>query len=130
MYCDFYHMRERPFNVTADPKFLYLNARYCEALASLHNLRRITLDYTTVNDAGLAVLHSLPGLQEISLDATDVSDKSVETLKAMGGLKSLNLYHTLVTEKGMHELAAALPACKIIFDRDSALPNRRTRGEN
>src|SRR4029453_4186484 len=36
MYCDFYQMRERPFYVTADPKFLYLNARYREALASLH----------------------------------------------------------------------------------------------
>ena len=34
MYCDFYQMRERPFNVTADPKFLYLNARYREAIAS------------------------------------------------------------------------------------------------
>lgn len=36
MYCDFYELRERPFNVTSDPKFLYLNARYREALASLH----------------------------------------------------------------------------------------------
>jgi len=36
MYCEFYQMRERPFSVTADPKFLYLNARYREALASLH----------------------------------------------------------------------------------------------
>ena len=36
MYCEFYQMQERPFNVTADPKFLYLNARYREALASLH----------------------------------------------------------------------------------------------
>jgi type II secretory pathway predicted ATPase ExeA len=36
MYCDFYGMRERPFNVTADPRFLYLNARYREALASLN----------------------------------------------------------------------------------------------
>lgn len=36
MYCNFYQLRERPFNVTADPKFLYLNARYREALASLH----------------------------------------------------------------------------------------------
>jgi general secretion pathway protein A len=35
MYCDFYGMRERPFNVTADPRFLYLNGRYREALASL-----------------------------------------------------------------------------------------------
>jgi general secretion pathway protein A len=36
VYCDFYRLRERPFNVTADPKFLYLNACYREALASLH----------------------------------------------------------------------------------------------
>jgi type II secretory pathway predicted ATPase ExeA/phage tail protein X len=36
MYCDFYELHERPFNVTSDPKFLYLNARYREALASLH----------------------------------------------------------------------------------------------
>lgn len=36
MYCDFYQLNEKPFNVTPDPKFLYLNARYREALASLH----------------------------------------------------------------------------------------------
>lgn len=36
MYCDFYQLTERPFNVTPDPKFLYLNARYREALASLN----------------------------------------------------------------------------------------------
>ncbi len=36
MYCEFYQFRERPFNVTPDPKFLYLNARYREAIASLH----------------------------------------------------------------------------------------------
>ena len=36
MYTEFYGMSERPFNVTPDPKFLYLNARYREAIASLH----------------------------------------------------------------------------------------------
>jgi general secretion pathway protein A len=36
MYCDFYQMTERPFTVTPDPKCLYLNARYREALAALH----------------------------------------------------------------------------------------------
>jgi general secretion pathway protein A len=35
MYCDFYHLSEKPFNITPDPKFLYLNARYREALATL-----------------------------------------------------------------------------------------------
>ncbi len=36
MYCDFYQLVEKPFNVTPDPKFLYLNARYREALAALN----------------------------------------------------------------------------------------------
>jgi hypothetical protein len=44
----------------------------------------------------------------------------------MTGLKSLNLYHTLVTEKAMQELKSSLSSCEIVFDRDSALPNRRS----
>ena len=40
-------------------------------------------------------------------------------------LKTLNLYHTLVTPKGYAELRAALPGCRIIWDPDSSLPNRR-----
>jgi hypothetical protein len=32
-----------------------------------------------------------------------------------------------MTEKGLQELKAALPSCEIIFDRDSALPNRRSK---
>jgi hypothetical protein len=45
----------------------------------------------------------------------------------MTELRALNIYHTLVTENGMAALKAALPDCKIVFDRDSALPNRRIR---
>jgi hypothetical protein len=44
----------------------------------------------------------------------------------MTGLKSLNVYHTTVTEKGVQGLKAALPNCHVVFDRDSALPNRRS----
>src|SRR5215813_10555761 len=35
MYADFYGLRELPFNVTPDPRFLYLNDCYQEALAAL-----------------------------------------------------------------------------------------------
>jgi hypothetical protein len=44
----------------------------------------------------------------------------------MAGLKSLNLYHTLVSEKAMKDIQAALPTCEIVFDRDSALPTRKS----
>jgi len=36
MYQAFFGLREKPFNLTPDPKFLYLNASYREALAALH----------------------------------------------------------------------------------------------
>src|SRR5689334_15360643 len=36
MYLAFFGFREKPFNLTPDPKFLYLNASYREALAALH----------------------------------------------------------------------------------------------
>ncbi len=35
MYLTFFGFREKPFNLTPDPKFLYLNASYREALAQL-----------------------------------------------------------------------------------------------
>jgi hypothetical protein len=38
----------------------------------------------------------------------------------------LNVYHTAVTEKAFNRFKAAEPACQVIWDRDSALPNRRT----
>jgi general secretion pathway protein A len=36
VYQTFFGFREKPFNLTPDPKFLYLNASYREALAALH----------------------------------------------------------------------------------------------
>ena len=37
----------------------------------------------------------------------------------------LNLYHTLVSDSGYQALHSALPECRIIWDRKSALPSRR-----
>ena len=35
MYCNFYEFSEKPFNITPDPKFLFLSPAHGEALASL-----------------------------------------------------------------------------------------------
>ena len=96
-------------------------------LASLKKLKVINLDYTAVDDKGLVALQSLPAMKELSLDNANVTDLGIASLKAMPSLTSLNLYHTLVSEKGYDELKKTLPSCRIVFDRDSALPNRRTR---
>ncbi len=36
MYCKFYGLKERPFNVTSDPEFFFLSNKHKEALAHLH----------------------------------------------------------------------------------------------
>jgi general secretion pathway protein A len=35
MYCRFYNLRERPFNVTSDPNFFFLSHRHKEAYSHL-----------------------------------------------------------------------------------------------
>ena len=97
-----------------------------EALAALPNLAEIKLDYTAIDDKALASLEGHRAIRALSLDSTGVTDNGATLLKTMAGLKSLNLYHTLVTEKGVQGLKSALPSCEIVFDRDSALPNRRS----
>src|SRR5262249_46471833 len=95
-----------------------------EALAGLTKLRRLDLDYTAVTDKGIAHLKSMP-LAELRLDSAGITDAGAEQLHCMASLQFLNLYHTLVTEQCYRVLAAALPQCKIVWDRDSSLPNRR-----
>lgn len=36
MYCDFYGLKERPFNVTSDPSFFYFSHKHKEALSHLY----------------------------------------------------------------------------------------------
>ena len=87
----------------------------------------VNLDYTQVDDKSLESLRGLPRLRELSMDTTNITDSGAAAFKAMPSLKALNLYHTLVTEEGYKQLRAALPGCQIVFDRDSALPYRRSK---
>jgi hypothetical protein len=85
----------------------------------------LSLDYTGTNTRNLEALRGAPELRELSLDSTDVNDEAAEILASMPKLKVLNLYHTLMTEAGVARIKQTLPECRIIWDRDSALPIRR-----
>ena len=98
---------------------------FAPVLASFKNLKKLTLDYTTISDKGAAEFKALQSLTELRLDSATITDASNETWKAMPSLKVLNLYHTLVTEKGHQELKTFLPSCRIVWDRESSMPNRR-----
>ncbi len=87
-------------------------------------LEQLNLDYTTFNNVGLKQIIALP-LKELRLDSTNLSDEAVDSLAAIPSLQLVNLYHTLISEQGHARLVKALPNAKIVWDRDSKLPNRR-----
>ena len=87
-------------------------------------LEELNLDYTTFNNAGLKQIAALP-LKELRLDSTNLGDEAVDSLVAIASLQFVNLYHTLISEQGHERLVKALPKAKIVWDRDSKLPNRR-----
>jgi len=94
-----------------------------KSLAPLTKLKVLRLDYNNISNAGVAVLPV--SLEELSLDTANVTDDVVPVLAALKNLKLLNLYHTTLTEAAVQQLQRALPACRIVYDRDSAIPTRR-----
>ncbi len=101
-----------------------LNAAAAPTIAGFAKLEQLNLDYTAFNDEGLKMLAALP-LAELRLDSANITDASVDTIASMKNLKFVNLYHTLVSEEAHGRLVKALPQTRIIWDRDSKLPNRR-----
>lgn len=59
MFLDFYKLREQPFGVSPDPRFLYLGESHREALASIF--------YGVESDQGFLALISPPGLGKTTL---------------------------------------------------------------
>ncbi|MGD0945881.1 MAG: AAA family ATPase [Candidatus Binatia bacterium] len=88
MYCEFYQLTERPFNVTPDPKFLYLNARYREAIASLN--------YGITQRKGFVTL-----IGEAGTGKTTLLNKLLEDLDSK--TRSVFIFNTNVTFEEMLE---------------------------
>ena len=79
-----------------------INDRELEALlASLHDLRFLSLAETKVGDAGLVHLQSLVHLQELHLDHTEVTDEGLKVLASLPNLEILDLKGTRITDDGL-----------------------------
>jgi general secretion pathway protein A len=59
MFLDYYHLREQPFGVTPDPRYLYLSRTHREALASLY--------YGVEASRGFMALVAQPGMGKTTL---------------------------------------------------------------
>ena len=94
-------------------------------LAKLTNLVTLNLAYADLNDAGMAPLAALTNLQTLILDSTLITDDSAPLLAKLSKLQTLDLYHSLITAPALAELKRALPAARIIWDKESGFPHRR-----
>ena len=74
-------------------------------LASLHDLRFLSLAETKVGDAGLIHLQSLSRLQELHLDHTEITDEGLKLLASLPNLEILDLKGTRITDAGLAEVA-------------------------
>jgi general secretion pathway protein A len=59
MFLDYYGLREQPFGVTPDPRYLYLSSSHREALSSLF--------YAIETNRGFSALIAEPGMGKTSL---------------------------------------------------------------
>jgi type II secretory pathway predicted ATPase ExeA len=94
MFLDFYAMKEQPFGVTPDPRFLYLGKSHREALASLY--------YAIESERGFAALVAQPGLGK-----TTLAFQLLEKLQR--NCRTVFLFHTQCNSKElMHYLLNGL----------------------
>lgn len=70
-------------------------------LASLHDLRFLSLAETKVGDEGIAHLQSLSNLQELHLDHTEVTDEGLKGVAKLPNLEILDLKGTRITDGGL-----------------------------
>jgi CheY-like chemotaxis protein len=73
-------------------------------LASLNDLRFLSLAETRVGDAGLEHLRSLTHLQELHLDHSDITDAGLKLLTGLPRLEILDLKGTQITDAGLAEV--------------------------
>ena len=97
MFLDFYQMREQPFGVTPDPRFLYLGQSHREALASL---------FCAIEaDRGFVALIAHPGLGKTTL-TFQLLEKLQRTSRTVflfqTQCNSRELFHYVLSDLGLY----------------------------
>ena len=91
MYLDHFHLKVKPFQITADPKFLWLGEKHKEALA--------TLRYGILDNRGFLLLTGEVGTGKTILINRLVSLLEIDTVVATlpdPDLESMDFYNLLI----------------------------------
>ena len=100
MYLTFYGLREKPFNTTPDPRFLYLTRSHREALAQL--------TYSVKDNRGFLVLTGEAGTGKTTLVRTLLERLDAET--AVSLVFNSSLPFDGILEYVLHDLGVECPA--------------------
>ncbi len=123
MYLEFYGFAEKPFNVTPDPRFLYMSAHHQEALA--------ILTYGVRERRGFIVLTGEVGSGKTTLVHT-LLDRLEPTVRAAylfnTSLSQADLLRYVVEDFGVPTQATAVG--DLLSDLNAWLIDRLVRGEN
>lgn len=84
------------------------SAEALAGLGTLDGLRRLSLERSSIDDAGLEVLvWNWPGLRSLNLHSTGVTDDGLEAVEELTELERLVLYGTGVSEDGLLDYRAS-----------------------
>jgi Leucine-rich repeat (LRR) protein len=76
-----------------------------EHLATLPNLKHLSVTSASITDKGLITLSKSRTLQELDLTRSKISDAGLEKMSAMENLRELDLSNTKISSDGMKHLA-------------------------
>jgi serine/threonine protein kinase len=79
----------------------------------LTKLQSLRLAATQISDEGLAAVGAIATLQELDLAGTPIGDAGLARLTGLTKLRQLYVTSTRVTAKGVAEFQKALPACQV-----------------
>ena len=125
MYRAFFGLRERPFDLTANPRFLYFSKGHREALSLLH--------YGIAGDKGITLLLGEAGTGKTTILRAACQQQSEPAVHAM------HLADPVISRQELHEfiayelrLPSSVASSKVAFLRGlhQALHERRTTGRH
>ncbi len=83
------------------------------AIADLPQLRKLSLQQSSISDADLQTMTLLKNLAVLNLRSTSISDQGIRSLQGLAALKKIFLYQTAVTKSGVQDLGLLLPKTQI-----------------
>jgi hypothetical protein len=67
-----------------------------KSIGQMPNLRKLNLNYTDINDAGLVYLNGISKLQDVSLSGTAITEKGLEQLARLPSLRIVYIWDTKI----------------------------------